>query len=335
MDVGIQKVYPEFALLNLPQEGWAMGGSVSRPAALGIVRSLAGRVRWGRPVPCLLAGFLVAAGAPAGAAGRPSTPAESDPCLRFVTPSGDIVLALSRAAAPQAVAAIEKLARGPILNLDVLPRPGAARATGYFDGLAFDYARPHLEIRLPARVPAAAFTVETELDATALGLDRERVPDAGRAMDLMQMELLPALKRPNSERASTPVLEAWAKRFEANHDPVFLVGKSRQELLEAVGYRFRAGLASLPAAKGAVALVPVSPTEARLTLAILIADHPVRTGRWVVVGRVVEGLDVAESISARPLAEPALKDYRPLAPVAIDRAELASTCRSPVQGEQP
>ncbi|MEO8197556.1 MAG: hypothetical protein ABI689_12645 [Thermoanaerobaculia bacterium] len=276
---------------------------------------------------------ISATAATAAIAAIPASAEGADgPCLRFETQAGPIVLQLARAAAPRAVAALERLAGGPILNLDLLPVPGAASATGYFDGLSFDYARPRLELRLPARVPAAAFVVPAELDAAALGFDRELVRDAGEAMDLMQMELLPALKHPSGERVATPTLEAWAKRFNADHDPAFLVGKSRKELLEAVGYRFQPGLASLPATRGAVALVPVSPTEARLTLAILVADHPVRTGRWVVVGRVVSGLDIAEEIAARPLAEPARKDFRPLAPVAIDHARLLTECRGAGQG---
>ncbi|KAB2949468.1 MAG: hypothetical protein F9K18_15250 [Thermoanaerobaculia bacterium] len=273
------------------------------------------------------------AGASAGT-GRPAE-AAGDPCLRLETREGALVLRLSRAAAPDAVAAIERLARGPIWNLELVPRPEAARAAGYFEGLAFDYARPHLELRLPARAPAAAFTVEAELDAARLGLDRERVADVGEAMDLMQFQLLPALKRPNSERAATPVLEEWARRFEVDHDPSFLVGKSRQEILEAVGFRFRSGLASLPATRGAVALVPVSPTRAELSLAILLADHPTRTGRWVVVGRVAEGLELADAISARPLAEPALRDNRPRHPVVVEGARLDSTCDSASKGEEP
>ena len=286
----------------------------------------------GPALPFLLAAGLIAAGVPALAVGAP---AADVPCLRFETSAGTLVLELSRAAAPRAVAALERLARGPILNLELLPHPEAAATAGYFDGLAFDYARPKLELRLPARVPAAAFAVPAELDAVALGLDQERVTDAGKAMDLMQMELLPALLHPNSTRAATPTLAAWAKRFETDHDPAFLVGKSRQELSEALGYRFQRGLASLPATRGAVALVPVSPTEARLTLAILLADHPVRTGRWVVVGRVASGLEVADAIAGRPLAQPALKDYRPLTPVAIDRAQLLTGCEMAAQGDTP
>jgi hypothetical protein len=134
---------------------------------------------------------------------------------------------------------------------------------------------------------------------------------------------------------STPTLEAWARRFEIDHDPSFLVGTTRQEVLEAMGYRFRRGLATLPASRGAVALVQASPTTAELSLAILLADHPARTGRWVIVGGVVEGLELADEISVRPLADVALRDYRPRHPVPIERAALLPHCNRSAEGALP
>ncbi len=266
-----------------------------------------------------------------------SGPARADrgPCLELATLLGTITIELLPAAAPGAVATLAKLARGPIYDLDLLPRPEPARDRGYFDGLAFDFAKPRLELRLPARVPAAAFVVPTEIDAVALGLDRDKLADAGAAMDRLQFDLLPALKRPSAERRSTPKLEEWGRRFEVDHDPSFLIGTSRKELLEAVGYEYETGLASLPATRGTVVLVPVSPTEAELTLTILLADHPRRTGRWMVVGRVVSGLDLADQIALRPLAELALRDYRPLHPVRVDRARLDTICSQGAEGETP
>lgn len=258
------------------------------------------------------------------------------PCLRLETAEGAILIELARDAAPSAVATIERLARGPIYDLELVPRAEAARDAGYFDGLAFEYTRPHLELRLAVRSPAAAFTVEAELDAAALGLDRQKVADAGEAMERLQMELLPARQRPTAERRSTPRLEEWAERFESGgYDPSFLVGTSRQELLEAIGYRFRSGLASRPAVRGAVALVPASPTEALLSLTILLADHPRRTGRWVVVGRVVEGLELADAIASRPLAAAELRNYRPLLPVSVVSAVPLATCASVQEGATP
>lgn len=97
----------------------------------------------GFPVRCpprlrllLLALGAVLVGAPAAQAG--------DPCLRLDTAGGPITLQFARAAAPGTIAAIERLAAGPIYDPGVVPRPEAARSTGYFDGLAFDYTRPHL-----------------------------------------------------------------------------------------------------------------------------------------------------------------------------------------------
>lgn len=106
-------------------------------------------------------------------------------------------------------------------------------------------------------------------------------------------------------------------------------------MFEAIGYRFTAGLASLPALRGAVALVPASPTESLLSLAILLADHPTRTGRWMIVGRVVQGLEVAESIALAPHAVPEAKDNRPLVPTIVRQAELLTACPATSGGGSP
>jgi hypothetical protein len=231
-----------------------------------------------------------------------------------------------RGAAPESVATIETIARGPIYDLSRLPNPEPARTTGYFEGLSFDYARPHLELRLPVRFPKDAFTVATELDARSLGLEGEFLTDRGKAMEVMQFELLPAMTRPNSERMRTPTLVEWARRFEQDHDPSFLVGKTRRELLEAVGYRFQSGLNSIEPTRGTVALVPSSPDRSTLSLSILLADYPTRKGRWMVVGRIVEGLEIAEAISESRHASPHSRDYRPAEPITVLSTELDSNC---------
>ena len=154
--------------------------------------------------------LLLGLGAPAEAGTSPAPP---DPCLWLETRLGAVVVRLDRAAAPNAVATIERLARGPIYDLELVPRPDAAKGAGYFDGLAFDYTRPHAEIRLASRRPEAAFLVEAELDGVALGLDRDLVADVGEAMDVMQRELVPTLTRPTTERRPTPLLEEWVRRF--------------------------------------------------------------------------------------------------------------------------
>jgi len=244
-------------------------------------------------------------------------------CLRLETGLGAITIALDADAAPDAVAEIRRLARA-----------SAAGAPGAFDGGAFEFARPHVEIRLSSRRIGDDETVASEIDAGALGLDRDRIADAGEAMNVLQFELLPAAQRAVPAGEGTGHLQRWRERFEKDYDPSFLVGTSRQQILEALGYRFRSGLASKPPLRGAVALVPESPTRSKMELSIFLADLPDRLGKWMVVGRVVADLDVAESISIRPMADLRLSDTSPRDPVVVDHAELTSRCPSPTSGER-
>jgi len=77
-----------------------------------------------------------------------------------------------------------------------------------------------------------------------------------------------------------------------------------------------------------VALRPVSPTVASMRLSIAITDMPQRTGRWMVIGRVVEGMETAEEISIQKLkgqGTPEAKNLEPLEPVVIDRVDVVSS----------
>jgi cyclophilin family peptidyl-prolyl cis-trans isomerase len=217
------------------------------------------------------------------------------------TSAGDLSIELFPAAAPQAVALLTELL-----------------AAGSYDGLLFDWVRPRIEIRIAAPPPPAPTTIPAELDATSVGLHLLRVEDEGRAMDLLQLELERAFMRQGP--AATPQLREWIATWRAGFDAGFLVGTTRQEINEALGYRYREGLESRPAAAGAVVLIPAEPALATLALAILLRDQPARTGRWVVVGRVVEGLEVAEEISLERREHP--RSHRPANPVSIRSAKL-------------
>jgi len=245
-------------------------------------------------------------------------------CLRLETELGAITIALDANAAPEAVAEIRRISR-----------TSAAGTLGSFDGGAFEFARPHVEIRLSSRRTGDDETVASEIDAAALGLDRDRIADAGEAMNVLQFELLPAAQRAVPAGTGTDELQRWRERFEKDYDPSFLVGTSRRQILEALGYRFRSGLASKPPLRGAVALVPESPTRSKLELSIFLADLPDRLGKWMVVGRVIAGFDAAEAISIRPMADLRLSDTRPQDPVVVDHAELTPRCSSPTTGERP
>lgn len=258
------------------------------------------------------------------AARAPSEEYEVGPTVTLSTTRGDLVIEIAPGAAPQTIARWLQLVEGPALA----PDDGATGSfnTGYYDGLAFTYTRPHVEIVTEARQPAPdGIELDVELDAVSLGLEKELIDDHAEAMNVLQWELLPAHARMGKGEDRPDLLKKWIDEWRKTGSPDFLIGESWQRINEALGYTYRRGLQSLPVTAGAVALQPLSPTRASMRLSIAIADMPQRTGRWMVIGRVVEGLDVAGEISTRTLkgqGTPKAKDFEPLDPVAIDRVEI-------------
>lgn len=253
---------------------------------------------------CRTLALVVAGWLSAGCATvQPAAPApHAEAVFALQTTAGDLSIELFPAAAPQAVAIL-----------------GELLTSGAYDGLHFDWVRPRIEIRTAAPPPPAPVTIPAELDAMSVGLQLLRIEDEGRAMDLLQLELERAFMRQG--RAATPQLREWIATWRAGFDAGFLVGTTRQQINEALGYRYREGLDSRPATVGAVVLIPAEPTLATLALTILLQDQPERTGRWVVVGRVVEGLEVAEEISLQRREHP--RSHRPTNPISIRSAKLA------------
>lgn len=214
-----------------------------------------------------------------------------------------LVLEFDSAAAPIAVATLRQ-------SLDA----------GDWSGVAFDWIYPNVEIRTAAVAPTL---LTSEIDGTALGLERVRIADSGAAMNLVQLELEPAFMRAGG--AATPQLRDWIERWRKDFDPGFLVGVSRLEINTALGYPSQDGVRTRPVRRGSVALVPAAPGSSRLALAIILRDQPARDGRTVVVGRVSSGLDVAQRISIAARIHPKLRE--PVAPVRIERAEIRTASR--------
>jgi cyclophilin family peptidyl-prolyl cis-trans isomerase len=241
--------------------------------------------------------------------------------LLLETTEGTIQIELCESAAPRAVEQLRRLAIGE-----------GNSGQSIYQGLAFDYTKPHIEIRTarPETPPAVAWPAE--LDAESLGLDQKLITDYAEAMSVVQRELIVEhTKKKKSGRISAKLgdmLEQWFQTYSAS----FLLGVSRKAINEALGYQYQSGLTSLPAVRGAVMLQPVSPTSASARLCILLADIPARTGQWMVIGRVTRGLDVVQAISVRPRIKDRRFQYQPVEPVVIERARLASTSK---QGASP
>lgn len=243
---------------------------------------------------------------------HPKDPAADPTAGRFeveigIEGGGALVLEFDRQAAPQAVAALESSFRD-----------------GRWQGVEIGWIRPHTEIRTAP--PTGMGEIVSELDAHALHLDAQRIADVGEAMGVIHTELEPALQR--ADAVASPQLHAWVRTWRAHFDAAFLVGTSRMQINEALGYRYAQGYASQPLRRGSVALVAAgTPGRSTFALALLLRDQPERDGRWVVVGAVHSGLELIERLSLAPRTNP--KRQEPATP-----ARIASTSiRNP--GNQP
>lgn len=248
----------------------------------------------------------------------------AEPHLVITTEQGTITARLIEPAAPSAIHRLVRLAEGPTFHPEIFAGQEERAAAGYYDGLTFIHAQPHVEIVTGVRPPGELIEIETELDGVALGLDRQRIQTAGEAMDVAQREIAPAYKKVVRSGTMNARLKEWAERLYSTHDARFLIGVSQLEINEALGYVYEQGLESQPVTRGALMLMPLTPRTASARLGIALADMPQRTGRVMVIGHVIEGLDTVQAISVRPLADPGrVHDrHRPVDPVRIESVRL-------------
>ncbi|MEM8963276.1 MAG: hypothetical protein AAGD38_17455 [Acidobacteriota bacterium] len=223
--------------------------------------------------------------------------------IQLTTHVGTIEIELNPAAAPDAVERLLTLARN-------------APATSF----ALEDAKPY---SLVASSPIEALEgTAIEIDATRLGLDRDRIANLGEAMDVVQFEVMPIHQR-DKQRPPTPTFGEWIATWRDGRDPSFLVGVSRQELYEGFGYVYRTGLDSQPVHRGAVLLRPATPETASPRLIFSVADRPTKTGRWMVIGHVTRGLELLDRLSIAPLDDASAKSGRMADPVVIESIEIA------------
>lgn len=218
------------------------------------------------------------------------------------TDQGELALVFDPAAAPLAVAALRR-----------------SFERGNWNGVPISWVRPHTEIR--TGLPRDAMPLPSELSARALGLQQLRIEDAGAAMNAIQFELEPALLRAGAQ--ASPQLHAWIATWREHFDAAFLVGVTRQQINEALGYRYQDGYATRPARRGSVALVPDKPGSSTLALSILLRDQSKRDGVWVVIGQVESVLDRVQSLSLARRLHP--KSFEPEQPARITRIEVSAS----------
>lgn len=280
----------------------------------------------------MLLGLLLVVAQGVGAAQNQAVPCADgeDPVLVFATPEGAITIQLDPAAAPTAVKRVVSLARGPVFNPELSEGSPFATSAGYYDGLDFDRALRGVELALSPREPRQELVIETEIDGVALGLDQVRIDDTAKADLLWQQKLYPRIRDARTEDQRHPLMEPWMKAWGASSNADFLVGVSQLDINEVLGYRYRTGLRSLPVTRGAVTTIPLSPRWSTPGLSIALADRPDLTGTRMVIGHVVEGLEIAETAASRPLTPVKTTRDRLLVPLQVSVATIE--CRSAADG---
>ena len=232
-------------------------------------------------------------------------------------------------AAPRAVDQIVRLVNGPFIRHEITGDQERTDCAGYYDGLEFDLAYPRSSLTTSLRPPADSILISTRIDAGALGLDERRIATGAEANKVWQFELFPYQAAVGSDDELHPLMREWLARWGEEHSADFLIGVSQREIDEALGYRFTDGLESQKNTRGAVALAPFDHTRSTPRMVIVLSDAPHFDGRRMVVGRVVSGLEHADTISARALIPARAVKNRPMVPVKIANAGIE--CRLPTE----
>ncbi len=232
-----------------------------------------------------------------GASG-PELTSEPYPKLRLLTDGGEIEIELFTDAAPEATRRLLALSADDWTDLslwEVFPRSRVISS----------------EIPRLANPP-----VPMEIDADSLGLDRQVILDRGAAMNVVQDELM-AVHLKNKQSPPTETFRQWIEVWRAERKPDFLLGLDRKQLFQGFGVVFQEGLASRPVERGSVLLRPASPEHAEPRLVFSLGDRPLKTGRWMVIGRVTQGLDLLVELSVAPLSNPVAKSGRLARPARV------------------
>ena len=264
-------------------------------------------------VPCIVFVLMWAGAVTALPNSAADAPSEDPIGLRVVLDEGEIVIALDRAAAPDTIRTI--------LDLVGSSAQPEGETAGYYDGLTVDHTWPHIEIGTGVR-KGRTVVIPQEIDAGSLGLDTEKITKSSIAMNLWQFEFAEANERWKAEGSRPKQFEEWFQIFSETNSVDFLMEVSRQEINEVLGYRYVSGRQSLPARRGFVYLKPISATENSPALRILLTDRPQLDGRVTVIGRVVEGLELAQELSVTELKTLRSRPiFEPVDPVVIRRTE--------------
>ena len=226
----------------------------------------------------------------------------TNPLVLLSTSTGDIYIELLPNEAPNNVENFLALAHGEVEFVD--PNSNTRFKPRYFDGMQFHRVVPGFVIQAgsPFHNPLGApeNLLRDEINANALGLDRLPVMDEqgninpilniGNRIEFHEVLLKPLFNLLNVE-TETQMLERQYEILE------ILQGLTVKEAYENQGYRYQEDLPTRGITRGIVALANAGPDENGPEFFIALQDSPWLNGKHTVIGRIVEGIETADTIA--------------------------------------
>lgn len=225
----------------------------------------------------------------------------SRPLMQLSTSRGEIYLELLPDEAPNNVSHFMALAAGEIEILD--PATNTQFRPRYYDGMRFHRVLPNFVIQAgsPAyhSLGAPGAVLADEINANALGLDRMPVlSDAGHFNPLLNItsktDFDDAILKPLY--ASLGILTLGDLKNRQNDVMQALRQLTVKRAYENQGYRYRTGMPSRPITRGVIALANQGPDSNGPEFFISLSEARGLTGKYTVIGQVVEGMEVADAI---------------------------------------
>ncbi|MEQ8955204.1 MAG: peptidylprolyl isomerase [Gammaproteobacteria bacterium] len=223
------------------------------------------------------------------------------PLLSVLTVDGAIFIELLPSEAPANVANVVALARGAVQIRDV--DSGRNFSPNYYDGMEFHRVLPGFLIQAgsPALHPLGApgNPLRDEINAGLLGLNLEPAMDE-------QGHFNPRLNIHDKQSLHRQLLAPLYDRMNINsaqellqrQDEVLsrLQQMTMQQAYENMGYSYQDDLPGRAITRGTVALANAGANGNGPEFFIALQDAPWLNGRHTVIGRVVEGMNVADVI---------------------------------------
>lgn len=233
-----------------------------------------------------------------------------NPLLEISSSEGDIHLELFADAAPLSVRRVLDLVNGRLM-----PAPNGA---GYYDGLTFHrvvaghFLQTGAAERAGRQRPDA---IADEINARGLGLEQQKLLDAtGKPHAWLNLDG----EQDFQTRVLTPLYRSLnihnESQLSAQQNRVLqaLRDMNLMQLHELIGYRYNGSLSSRRPLAGSVMLANHGPRSNDAELLLSLQDAPWLMATHTVIGRIVSGQTLANSISRQPEASVRIYHIRQL-----------------------